>query len=118
MMTYFTYEEFDSPDIQGSGQLMDRRILDMLDHARHLYGKPIKINSGYRTPQHNEAVGGVSSSSHLKGLAADVSCVLSDERYKLIQILMEVGFRRLGVAKTFIHVDIDEGKAQDVIWTY
>ncbi len=45
-MKYFNYEEFDSPDIQGSGQLMDRKILDMLDEVREIYGKPISINSG------------------------------------------------------------------------
>ena len=58
-MKYFNYEEFDSPDIQGSGQLMDPELLDMIDKAREIYGKPIHITSGYRTEDHNRKVGGV-----------------------------------------------------------
>ena len=73
MFNYFEYEHFDSPDVQGSGQMMDLKIIQMLDKARAIYGKPIYITSGYRTEAHNEKVGGVSGSSHLKGLAADVS---------------------------------------------
>lgn len=117
-MKYFEYEEFDSPDIQGSGQLMDTKLLNMIDEAREIYGKPIHVTSGYRTEAHNRKVGGVDSSSHLKGLAIDVACVRSDDRFKMLSALLEVGFNRIGVAGTFIHVDIDKDKSQNVIWTY
>ena len=117
-MKYFEYEEFDSPDIQGSGQLMDPKLLNMIDKAREIYGKPIHVTSGYRTEAHNRKVGGVDSSSHLKGLAIDVACVRSDDRFKMLSALLEVGFNRIGVAGTFIHVDIDKDKSQNVIWTY
>jgi len=115
---YFEYEEFDSPDIQGSGQLMDPELLDMIDKAREIYGKPIHVTSGYRTEDHNRKVGGVDSSSHLKGLAIDVACVRSNDRFEMLTALIEVGFNRIGVASTFIHVDIDKDKSQNVIWTY
>ena len=65
-MKYFNYHEFDSPDIMGSGQMMDRDFLSLLDLAREKFDKPIHINSGYRTPAHNDAVGGTEKSSHLK----------------------------------------------------
>ena len=117
-MKYFEYEEFDSPDIQGSGQLMDPKLLEMIDEVREIYGKPIRINSGYRTEAHNRKVGGVDSSSHIKGLAIDVSCTKSDDRFKMLTALIEVGFNRIGVAGSFIHVDIDKDKSQNVIWTY
>jgi len=117
-LRYFNYEEFDSPDIQGSGQLMDPELLDMIDKAREIYGKPIRVTSGYRTESHNRKVGGVDSSSHLKGLAIDVACVRSNDRFKMLTALIEVGFNRIGVASTFIHVDIDKDKSQNVIWTY
>jgi len=52
-MKYFEYEEFDSPDIQGSGQMMSKEMLSKLDMIREEYGKPIPINSGYRTATHN-----------------------------------------------------------------
>ena len=115
---YFNYSEFDSPDVQGSGQLMDKELLEMLDDVRDKFDKPIHINSGYRTPQHNEAVGGTENSSHLKGLAVDIACDNSIDRFDLINCPLDVGFSRIGVAKTFIHADIDPDKAQGVMWTY
>lgn len=114
---YFTYEEFDSPDIQGSGQMMCDTIIDMLDVVREEYGKPIRISSGYRTEGVNIKAGGVSNSSHLKGLAVDVHIKNSRERYELLFILMKY-FHRIGIGKNFIHVDIDDSKTQGVIWTY
>lgn len=118
MMKYFNYEEFDSPDIQGSGQLMDSQILSMLDEVREIYGKPIVINSGYRTIRHNESVGGKPQSSHLKGLAVDISCTNSRDRYNLLEAIKQVGFNRIGIAKSFIHVDIDNDKSSNVLWIY
>jgi uncharacterized protein YcbK (DUF882 family) len=118
MLRYFNYSEFDSPDVQGSGQLMDKTLLEMLDEVRDKFDKPIHINSGFRTPAHNEAVGGKENSSHLKGLAVDIACNKSQDRFDLINCLLDVGFSRIGVAKTFIHADIDQDKTQGVIWTY
>jgi zinc D-Ala-D-Ala carboxypeptidase len=118
MMKYFKYYEFDSPDVDGSGQMMDAEFLQLLDNARELYGKPMAINSGFRTEAHNQKVGGTANSSHLKGLAADIACTTSAERWDMIDSLMKAGFNRIGIAKTFIHVDIDESKTPFLIWTY
>jgi uncharacterized protein YcbK (DUF882 family) len=115
---YFNYDEFDSPDELSSGKHMDQDLLDMIDRARALYGKPIVVNSGFRTKDHNKKVGGVESSSHLKGLAIDVACVTSKHRFEMLTALLEVGFNRIGVADTFIHIDVDKNKSQNVIWTY
>jgi len=117
-MKYFNYYEFDSPDVQGSGQLMDKQILEMLDLVREKFAKPIHINSGYRTSAHNTKVGGKQNSSHLKGLAVDIACNNSRDRHELLWCLQDVGFNRIGIAKTFIHVDIDKDKDKNVIWTY
>ena len=43
---------------------------------------------------------------------------LCTDRFKLEGILREVGFKRIGMGSTFIHVDIDKDKAQNVLWTY
>ena len=115
---YFNYSEFDSPDVQGSGQMMDKTLLEMLDEVRDKFDKPIHITSGFRTPAHNEAVGGVETSSHLKGLAVDIACNNSTDRFDLINCLLDVGFSRIGIGNTFIHADIDQDKTQGVIWTY
>ncbi len=118
MMKYFKREEFDSPDEPGSGINMHEEILHMLDAVRKEYGKPIKINSGYRTKARNKKIGGVPDSSHLKGLAADISCKTSKDRFVLLNLLVKAGFKRIGVASSFIHVDIDKDKSQKLIWTY
>lgn len=43
----------------------------MLQRIRDFYGRPIRITSGYRCASHNMAVGGVSRSYHMLGMAAD-----------------------------------------------
>lgn len=118
MMKYFKYSEFDSPDTDGSGQLMDKGFLEMLEAAREIYGKPITINSGFRTEEHNMKVGGTQNSSHLRGFAADLKCNTSVDRWDLLDSLMKAGFNRIGIADTFIHVDNDPDKPPFLIWTY
>tara|TARA_B100002019_G_scaffold206590_1_gene179354 strand:+ start:3847 stop:4200 length:354 start_codon:yes stop_codon:yes gene_type:complete len=117
-MKYFKLSEFDSPDLPGSGAEMNQEFLHMLDAARKIYGKPMRVNSGYRTESHNKKVGGVSSSSHLKGLAADISCKDSNARFEMIKAFLKAGFKRIGVAGSFIHIDNDKDKSQNVMWTY
>ena len=114
----FTIEEFESPDLKGSGELMDKNFLFMLDKARDLANTSFVITSGYRTEDHNSNVGGVSNSSHCKGLACDIACKDSRKRSNIITALLAVGFTRVGVASSFIHVDNDLDKSQDLIWTY
>jgi uncharacterized protein YcbK (DUF882 family) len=117
-MRYFNLSEFDSPDKIGSGDLMDEMFLEMLDETRHQAGIPFQITSGYRTNQHNALVGGSNGSSHTKGLAADIRCKGSLERFKIITSALEVGFTRIGVSGNFIHIDSSRDKIQNVIWTY
>ena len=87
MFKYFTYEEFDSPDVQGSGQMMSEDLILILESIRNELGKPVIITSGYRTEAHNEKVGGKPNSSHLKGLAADIACKDGKYRFELIREL-------------------------------
>jgi uncharacterized protein YcbK (DUF882 family) len=117
-LRYFNYTEFDSPDEVGSGKKMNPKLLIMLDRVRDKFDKPMYITSGYRTVEHNAKVGGKENSSHLKGLAVDISCKTSLDRFDLINCLLDVGFNRIGIASTFIHVDIDSDKTPNVIWTY
>ena len=117
-LRHFTLEEFDSPDYPGSGEIyMDREFIDCLDEAGDIAGVQFKINSGSRTPTHNRKVGGLTTSSHLIGRAADIHCTNTNKRLKIIEALSMVGFQRFGIAKTFIHVDNDDQKKQ-AIWLY
>ncbi len=119
-MKYFTIAEFDSPDAPGSGVNMHPDLLELLDEMRAIYGKPIVITSGYRTPQHNASLGKNASkdSSHLKGLAVDIAIENSNQRYEIIRIAMLLGIKRIGTGKGFVHIDIDGDKAQNVNWIY
>jgi len=116
-MKYFKLEEFDSPDQPGSGKHMKKEFLQLLDEARGLAGIPFVVNSGFRTRAWNERVGGRVGSSHLAGCAADLSCKSSGARSEIVQALIKVGFNRIGIAKTFIHVDNDITK-NPAIWLY
>lgn len=54
------------------------KLLPALNGLREAWGGPIKITSGYRSPELNKAVGGVKNSVHMKGLAADLYPVNGD----------------------------------------
>jgi len=96
---------------------MNKNFLFVLDEARELAGIPFVINSAYRSPEHPLSIKNPSS-SHIKGLAVDIKATDSITRFKIVKALIEVGFTRMGIADTFIHVDLDLDKTQNVIWTY
>ena len=123
VLNYFNFQEFDSPDEIGSGMpteqggKMNKEFLFKLDEARMLAGTPFKITSGYRTEAHNKKVGGVKGSSHTKGCAVDIAVNSGLQRSSIVCALAKVGFTRIGIAKTFVHCDLDKEK-QNSIWLY
>ena len=120
---YFTYKEFDCKGGQGKGENMSDDFICLLDDARELAGIPFKITSGYRTEEYNKRLMDYGfqasiTSSHLKGLAADIEVKSSEDRFRIIGSLMSVGIHRIGIGKDFIHADIDVNKKPNLIWTY
>ena len=97
---------------------MDEDFLAKLDNARVIADIPFIINSAWRSPEHNKEVGGKPNSSHLKGLAVDIKIENSRQRFIVLQALIAAGFTRIGIAKTFIHVDGDNEKDPRVTWLY
>lgn len=93
-------------------------LVNMLDVARRIAGVSFIINSGVRCGKHNALVAASPTSSHVSGWAVDIQVSSSTARSKMIKALIAVGFNRMGIADTFIHVDIDPGKPEDVTWTY
>ena len=102
----------------GCGKSTDINFLEQIDKARAIADVPFVVNSGARCYDQNTAVGGSLTSSHMKGIAIDIKCTNSICRYKILKGLIAAGFNRIGIAKTFIHVDSDPNKASNVIWTY
>ena len=85
-----------------------RALVDeVLDPLREAYGRPIRVNSGYRCPRLNTLVGGTPNSQHMRGEAADIQPVVGNEADlpELARILIEKGkFDQLILYPTFIHV--------------
>jgi len=112
-MNNFDIHEFDCPCC-GVNE-MKPVFLDMIDEARRLAGVPFEINSGYRCPKHNKEVGSTSM-NHTSGQAADIKCTDGPTRFKIVSALIKAGFKRIGIAKTFIHTDSTDGPMS--IWFY
>ena len=79
---------------------------------RRITGKPITINSGYRTPSYNTAIGGAKYSQHIEGTAADIVIEnhTPEEVFKLAEY---VGFNGRGLYDNFVHVDV---RPNEAIW--
>ena len=68
---HFKVREFACKD--GSQVVfIDDYLVSILDILRNQVGKPVYINSGYRTPTRNKEVGGAKYSYHMRGMAADI----------------------------------------------
>ncbi len=80
---HFTYEEMvasatakrlglsNAPDAKSLDNLK-RLCQDVLEPLRVKWGRPIVVNSAYRSPAVNKAVGGAKNSDHRFGAAADI----------------------------------------------
>ena len=118
----FTKEEFDSKDGAVMPMFVYSNVLKLageLQRLRDVVNKPIKINSGYRSPEHNasDKVKGSSKSQHLFGRAADivVTGFTPKEVYDLIEGMISAGDMLqggLGLYKTFVHYDVRGTKAR------
>ena len=90
-ITHFTFKELVKTDTGLDNMPNDMnvvknlaRLAQFLQSIRNELHLPIVVTSGYRSKEVNEAVGGVLSSYHVKGLAADIKCADMD---KLLTIL-------------------------------
>ena len=70
-------------EVRDSVLALVRKVLQPL---RDAYQKPMKVNSGYRCKELNEIVGGVPSSQHVKGEAADIHTGSQIETFRLAHL--------------------------------
>lgn len=73
-----------APDAAARLRLLAGRLLDP---ARELWGAPLTVNSGYRCPALNAAVGGAATSQHLLGEAADITTGAPDGNRRLFEMI-------------------------------
>lgn len=110
--------EFDSPDAPGSGEQMQRDFVLVLDAIRIRLGMPLIPTSGYRTPAHNDELGAKPNSAHLSGWAADLAIRSDLMRERVVELAIEAGIRRIGIAKTFVHLDLHPTLPSPRLWVY
>lgn len=115
---YFSESEFRRCTPPCSLQDMSQALMLRLDNARQMAGIPFVLNSCYRSVAYEKSKGRTGTSSHCKGLAVDIRCNSDANRWKIVKALIDNGFTRIGIGKTYIHADIDTQKTQGVIWHY
>lgn len=117
----FSFKEFEASDTAEKygicNVITDWRVRDnimalvdnILQPLRDAWGKPLTINSGYRCPALNNKVGGVPTSQHVKGQAADVGC---PDPLALARLAMSMGldFDQMIVYPTFVHFSYTEDR--------
>ncbi|QOR59990.1 putative peptidase [uncultured phage cr114_1] len=123
-MKHFTIEEMtesstatakgidNTPSLEILAKLL-KLIEAILDPLREWYGKPIRVNSGYRCEALNEAIGGSKTSLHCLGEAADITAGSKEENKKLFEYIKDnLPFDQLINESDFswIHVSYREGR--------
>lgn len=99
------YNHFTPQEVEG----LSEDLCKFLDKAREIACTPFIITSGLRSVEQNQAVGGVPNSSHLKGLAVDIACATSYQRWKIVYGIIMAGVPCfIEIALRHIHVDIDK----------
>lgn len=128
-MKYFTIEELTrsatattrgldntpTPEIKAN---LERLVDKVLDPLREKYGKPIAVNSGYRCPELNKAVGGSKTSDHVKGFAADLTGGSKQENEKIFNIIRDnFAWTQLINERDFswVHVSYDPNRIKNQV---
>lgn len=110
----FTVKEFACSD--GTDTiLISPTLAAMLQKIRTHYGKPVHINSAYRTEAHNAKVGGAAYSQHKYGTAADIRIdgVTPKDLAAFAETIMP-NMGGIGIYKSFVHIDVRKTRSR---WT-
>lgn len=99
----FSVAEFECSCKKCPETLINLDHVQRLQQLRDNLGRSITINSAYRCPDHNAAVGGEKNSQHMKGHATDI--VIKGMSPDEVADACEKIFDGLGRYDTFTHVD-------------
>ena len=119
----FSYREFEESEtakargitnVISSFEIRDaiRELTNtVLQPLRDAWGQPLHVNSGYRCPKLNAAVGGAATSQHTKGEAADIK---AEHPVKLAQLAYDLGlpYDQMIIYPTFVHFSHKKGGPQ------
>ena len=110
----FSYSEFEKSEIAEAKGITNvittfevrdaikALVLTVLQPLRDAWGKPLYVNSGYRCDELNKAVGGVPTSQHVKGEAADIA---TDDPYSLANLARDLNlpYDQMILYPDFVH---------------
>lgn len=114
----FSKHEFDCSH-SGKNE-MQHEFMQLLQELREELNFPLVITSGYRDKTHPiEARKTHSNGEHTQGMCCDIRCLYGSTRFKIIESALNLGFTRIGIAKTFLHIGLGgKGLPNYVIWDY
>ena len=111
---YFNIEDFACSETGENEIQWD--FVSALDDLRGVCGFPFIITSGYRSPTHSAEAAKARPGQHTLGIAADIKVTGGAQRHAIVSNAIKLGFKGIGVAKTFVHVDRRE--TDPMIWQY
>lgn len=111
---YFTLDEFKCQET-GENEIKEE-FVTALDALRDECGFPFRITSGYRSPRHSIEAKKKKPGQHSQGIACDIAVSGGSQRIILVENALKLGFSGVGIAKTFIHVDIRT--TPKMMWCY
>lgn len=118
---YFALHEFHCPCDECEETLVEDELIVRLNKIRIYTGLPVRVTSGYRCMGHQAhlaesgAPTAVGVSQHCLGAAADIA-VAGFRGLELEKVARRAGFKAVGVAENWIHVDLRDDKARR--WSY
>lgn len=112
---------------KGTGKIVvETDFLDLFEKLRGMYGRPLIISSGYRSPEHNAAVSTTGDDGpHTTAQAVDIK-IYGSHAFELVALAIGLGFTGVGVsqkgehAKRFVHLDTLRAPAhpRPMLWSY
>lgn len=115
---FFKDEEFEACTPSCFRTQINDDSLCRLDNARQIAGIPFVLSSAYRSPEWEKSKGRSGEGAHTQGKAFDIVCRSSTNRWLIVFGALASGFRRIGISKTFIHLDDSVDLSNPCIWLY